>query len=112
MSGNAEIHHAAKYTRPSATAPPQDGVGGDTPTPKKLRMDSRVIRKLICEINSVGRAPAILGNKKRTEFPGSDAPAIECWGVWSITSRRMGLMYRMQVTRPMTIIKLIKAGPM
>jgi hypothetical protein len=43
--GNVATHQAPKimYSRPSASMPPQDGVGGCVPRPKKLNPDSKMM---------------------------------------------------------------------
>ena len=73
--GIVEIHQAsAKKSLPSATIEPQAGVGGGTPAPKKLKVDSTSITMLTWRVATTIRVLMTPGKMWVMMMRGFDAP--------------------------------------
>ena len=73
--GTVEIHQAtARRSRPSATIEPQAGVGGGTPAPRKLRVDSSNITNPTSRVARIISVLMTPGKMWKNKIRGVEAP--------------------------------------
>ena len=76
MPGIVDIHHAtASLSRPSATIEPHAGVGGGTPAPRKLNVDSSRITIPTSKLAKIINVFTTPGNMWTNNIRGVEAPA-------------------------------------
>src|SRR4051812_2001650 len=74
--GNVLSHQAvSRYCRPWPSIPPQDGLGGWTPSPRKLRVDSSTISRARSSVASTITGDRILGKMWRNRMRLSEPPS-------------------------------------
>ena len=77
MPGKSEIHQAeASMPRPSSTITPQAGCGGGMPTPRKLRVASRMMALPTCRLASTSKEGTRLGSTCRPMMRAGEHPAM------------------------------------
>ena len=74
--GKVDIHQTppANLSRPSETIDPQAGVGGGTPAPKKLRVDSKRITIPTWRVATTINVLIVPGNMCMNKIRAVDAP--------------------------------------
>jgi hypothetical protein len=105
--GKTDIHHfpAINGPRPSDIMSPHDGVGGGTPTPKKLKDASMIIATPMVKLNSTITVFVTLGTICHQIMRSVLAPFTSAsWTKYRSrrlsTSDRMMRVYRLQKTSP------------
>src|SRR5882724_7718745 len=86
--GKVASHHAVdKYARPSASMPPQVGVGGCTPRPRKDRADSITITRAMSRVATTSQGVKALGSTWRARIRQSRLPSATA--AWTNSRSRM-----------------------
>ena len=75
IPGQVEIHHAeSRYSRPSCTIPPQDGVGGWMPRPRNESVASSTMARASSRVAMTTMEESTLGSTWRSTTRASEPP--------------------------------------
>jgi hypothetical protein len=112
----ANHHETNKYARPSANIPPQLGVGGCIPNPKKLNADSIKIIRAISNVAITIHEAATFGNKCVNRIlkwltPNAFAAVINSLSLNDNTSDRTIRAYTTHPVIPNTTIIFLMFAP-
>src|SRR5215831_10856728 len=117
MPGAVEIHQAeSRYSRPSCTMPPHDGVGGWTPRPRNDSVASSTMARASSSVAMTTSEESTLGSTCRamtrtTEPPRAWMASTNSRERSTSTCERSTRAYVTQPESPMTTIRVGKLGP-
>src|SRR5215510_12716134 len=117
MPGAVEIHQAeSRYSRPSCTMPPHDGVGGWTPRPRNESVASSTMARASSSVAMTTSEESTLGSTCRamtrtTEPPRAWMASTNSRERSTSTCERSTRAYVTQPESPMTTIRVGKLGP-